>query len=68
MDGAPDGEKQTLDEIAAGSRRGLVGELWLYVRTQGKWWLAPILITLLVLGLFVVIGTTGAGPLIYALF
>ncbi len=46
----------------------LVPELWLFVRSSGKWWLVPILLALLLLsGLALVSGSVYA-PLIYTLF
>lgn len=63
-----DDRKSELEALAGGRRRSLVVELWSYVKTRGKWWLAPLLVTMLVLGLFVVLASAGAGPLIYALF
>ncbi len=33
-----------------------------------KWWLTPIIVTLLVLGLLVALGGTAAAPFIYTLF
>ncbi len=47
----------------------LVSELWLYLKIRKRWWLAPILIVLALLGLLVV-GTHGSfvAPFIYTLF
>lgn len=33
-----------------------------------KWWLAPILIVLALIGVLLVLGATGAAPFIYTLF
>jgi Family of unknown function (DUF5989) len=44
---------------------GLLGEFWEFLRHNKKWWLLPILITLLILGLLVVLSGTGAAPFIY---
>jgi hypothetical protein len=47
----------------------IVGELWQFMRVRKKWWLAPILITMLLLSLLIV-ATHGSAvaPFIYALF
>jgi hypothetical protein len=46
----------------------LVRELLQYVRARKRWWLVPILIVLLLVGLFVVLGGTALGPFLYPLF
>ena len=57
-----------LSELVEESAPGLIREYWTLVRREGKWFLLPLLLTLLVAGGFVVLGSTGAGPLLYALF
>lgn len=52
----------------AGRSLGLAGELWLFVRATGKWWLVPVLIALLLLGAVVVASGTWYAPFIYTLF
>jgi len=49
-------------------RIGLTRELWDFIRHNKKWWLIPILVVILLVGLLVVLGGTGAAPFIYALF
>jgi hypothetical protein len=57
-------------EQAAHDRRdaGVLGELWLFLRDNKKWWLLPILAVLLLFGLLVLLAGTGAAPFIYTLF
>ena len=43
-------------------------EVWLFVRTTGKWWLVPVLIALLLLGVLALLSGTGVAPFIYTLF
>ncbi len=47
----------------------IFGELWSFMRVRKKWWLAPILVTMLLLSLLIV-ATQGSAvaPFIYALF
>jgi hypothetical protein len=45
-----------------------VGELWALVCTTKKYWLVPIIVVLLALGLLVVLSGTAAAPFIYTLF
>jgi hypothetical protein len=46
----------------------VVGELWAFMAHNKKWWLTPILLMLLLLGVLIVLGGTGAAPFIYTLF
>ena len=44
-------------------------ELWEYVRARKKYWLLPIIVSLLLLGIFVVVTEgTAVAPFIYAIF
>lgn len=49
-------------------RNGIVSELWQYMRARRAYWMAPILIVMLLLIGLVVAGGTGAAPFIYTLF
>jgi hypothetical protein len=47
----------------------IVSELWQFLKVRKKWWLAPILIFLLLLGALIVITQGSAlAPFIYSLF
>jgi hypothetical protein len=44
-------------------------DLWNFLKERKKWWLAPLIIVLILLGLLIVLGgTTALGSLIYTLF
>jgi uncharacterized protein DUF5989 len=47
---------------------GFIGEFWYFVRHNKKWWLTPVIVLLLFLGLLIVLGSSGAAPFIYTLF
>lgn len=49
-------------------RMSLAREMWDFLATNKKWWLLPILIVLVLLGLLVAAGSTGLAPFIYTLF
>jgi hypothetical protein len=53
---------------AAKPRSGAVRELWAYLAEHKKWWLAPLIIVLLLLGGLLVLSGTAVGPFIYTLF
>ena len=47
----------------------IVKELWDFMKVRKKWWMAPIFITLISLGLLIVLTEgTAVAPFIYALF
>jgi len=47
----------------------ILGEFWSFLRVRKKWWLAPIVILLLTLGLILVLTEGSAlAPFIYSLF
>lgn len=52
-----------------GSRLSMVEELWAFMRIRKKWWLAPILGLLFLMGLLIVFTEGSAlAPFIYTLF
>jgi hypothetical protein len=53
---------------AAAPRPGLLREFWDFLMTNKKWWLLPILVALLLLGLLAILGGTGLAPFIYTVF
>ncbi|QTN30769.1 hypothetical protein HZ994_01625 [Akkermansiaceae bacterium] len=48
--------------------KGILREFLSFLGENKKWWLAPILIVLLLFGLLIILGGTGAAPFIYTLF
>lgn len=53
----------------AKSKMKILGELWAFMRIRKKWWLAPIFLILILLGLFIVLTQGSAlAPFIYTLF
>lgn len=50
-------------------RRGLVGEFWDFLGARKKWWLAPIIIVMLLVGALLVFAQGSAlAPFIYTIF
>jgi len=56
------------DEIEQESNRGLLGELWMMLMENKKYWMIPIILTLLLFGLLVILGGSSSAPFIYTLF
>ena len=51
------------------ANRGLRQELWAYMKVRKKWWLAPILLVLVLVGLLLVFAQGSAlAPFIYTIF
>jgi hypothetical protein len=54
---------------SSGGRLGIFGELWAFMRVRKKWWLGPIVLTMLLLSVLIVLTQGSAvAPFIYALF
>jgi len=51
------------------NNRSLLGEIWDFLKVRKAWWLAPIIIMLILVGLLILFGpSSGVSPFIYALF
>ena len=51
------------------AKLSILKELWAFLKVRKKWWLAPILIMLILLGTLIVLTETSAlAPFIYTLF
>lgn len=49
--------------------RSLLGEVWDFLKVRKAWWLAPIIIMLILVGTLIIFGQSSAlSPFIYALF
>lgn len=57
-------------EKAAADAQGesLASEFWAFLAQNKKWWLAPIVIVMLLLGVLIFLSSTAAAPFIYTLF
>ena len=65
---SPTEESRSFAEQAAGPSGGLLREFWDFLRHNKKWWLAPIIIILLVLGLLIALTAHSAlSPFLYPL-
>jgi hypothetical protein len=47
---------------------GAIRELTYFLAHNKKWWITPIFIVLLLVGAFLILGSTAAAPFIYTLF
>ena len=51
------------------TKHGLIQEFWMYMRIRKKWWLLPIIVVMLLLGILLAFAETSAlAPFIYTIF
>ena len=56
------------EKAAADSQaESLASEFWAFLAQNKKWWLAPIVIVMLLLGVLIFLSSTAAAPFIYTL-
>lgn len=71
MNHTPRPDQPDHDDFARQADRpdvGFLRELLSFLAHNKKWWLAPIIVMLLVIGLLVTLGGSGLAPFIYTLF
>ncbi len=61
-------KKKAFEEAATEESPGIVAEFIDFLKHSKKWWLTPIIIVLLLIGLVVLMSGTAAAPFIYTLF
>lgn len=60
--------KIAFEQAADQKQTSLLAEFWSMLKHNKKYWLLPIVLVLLVLGVVIVLGSTAAAPFIYTLF
>ena len=54
---------------SSGNKMSIFGELWSFMKVRKKWWLGPIVVTMVMLSALIVLTEGSAvAPFIYALF
>ena len=63
-------QKQSEDfkTLGQAARTSILAEFWDFLKHNKKWWLLPILVIFLLLGLLVMLSGTALAPFIYPLF
>jgi hypothetical protein len=59
---------QDFAQSAQEAPEGLLREFLGFLSHSKKWWLIPLLVVLLLVGVLVILGSTALGPLLYPLF
>ncbi len=57
-----------VESLARSGESGMLGEFVYFLSTNKKWWLTPIIVILLLLGVLVAMAGSGAAPFIYTVF
>lgn len=68
MDRPPEPRPDDIARRAARKPEGLLRELLAMLREHRRWWLTPIVLVLLLVGLLLVLSATPLGPFLYPLF
>jgi hypothetical protein len=50
------------------SNPGFLEDFWDFLKTSKKWWMLPLIMVFLALGVILVLAHTAAAPFIYTLF
>ncbi len=54
---------------SSSGKMSIFGELWAFMKVRKKWWLGPIIVTMLMLSVLIVLTEGSAvAPFVYALF
>ena len=56
------------EHLADEAPPGFVREVWYLLSSDKRWWLAPVVIAIVILGALVLLTGTGVAPFIYTLF
>jgi hypothetical protein len=64
----PSESKSDFEKLGEGKQLNLVQEFVHFLTENKKWWLAPIVVALALVGVLAVLASTGAAPFIYTLF
>ena len=62
------GDAKAFEREAQQESKGLIREYVDFLRHNKKWWLIPIIVALLLVGVLIVLGSSAAAPFIYTLF
>ncbi len=53
----------------ASKNKSLMGEIWSFLKVRKSWWLTPIIVMMILVGMLIVFSQSSAvSPFIYALF
>jgi hypothetical protein len=50
------------------AKQSLIREFFAFIRYEKKWWMIPLIIVVLILGLVLFVGSSPLAPFVYPLF
>ncbi|RMF42993.1 MAG: hypothetical protein D6753_06255 [Planctomycetota bacterium] len=65
---ADGGAQRAFEQASEGAELSLLAEFFLFLRENKKWWLVPLIGSLLLIGVVGLLAASGAAPWIYTLF
>ena len=68
MSETPSPDRNRFEDLAGERPPSFAREVWHLLSTDKRWWLAPVVIAIVILGVLVLLTGTGAAPFIYTLF
>jgi hypothetical protein len=66
--GQADTKEAEFSRLAEEKSPGLVAEFWDFLLHNKKWWMTPIIVILLLMGLLIWLSGTAAAPFIYTIW
>ncbi|MCB9729739.1 MAG: hypothetical protein H6744_05545 [Deltaproteobacteria bacterium] len=64
----PEDDDAFAEVAKSGGQQSFRAELWDYLRQTRKWWLTPILIVMVLIGVLLLVSSTPLSPFVYTLF
>ena len=64
----PDDRDNDFASQADQDELGLIAEFWDFLIHNKKWWLTPIILVMLAMGVLIILSGTAAAPFIYTLW
>jgi hypothetical protein len=61
-------QQESFQEVAEQESPGLFKEFWQFLAYNKKWWLLPIVVVMILLGVLIYLSSTPLAPFIYTLF
>ncbi|MDZ4852481.1 MAG: DUF5989 family protein [Pirellulaceae bacterium] len=63
-----DSESNEFEKLSTEKPMTLIAEFVIFIKENKAWWMIPILVVLGLIGVLVLLSSTGAAPFIYTLF
>ena len=60
--------QKSIEDVKAPKSQGIIAEFWSFLRHNKKYWLIPILLTFIILGILIIFSGSAVAPFIYPLF